>query len=275
MTAPKQYRDFTEILASLSESAQHQLAQFQHDLLELPEFGRKEFSLVLRATLKFIKRGKSRGFTTADLFQEGYAALLQANKVCQLVDATGRACYVSKAITRHVKRVLDGATPLYYPRQVRRDRTAVNRARRSIATRASRSTNGDRGDRSLQALSAETGLSTDRIRAVYAAEDVRIVPISELMETLGYLAEETQAEDPRLPVVQRELASLPERERRIVELHLGLVEIILEKDGKQFIKPPQSFAEVARVLGISKTTVQRLYAAAIGTIRSACNTTVH
>lgn len=270
--APKQYRDFTEILASLSESAQNQLVRFQKDLLELPEAARQEFSLVLRATLKFVKRGKSRGFSAADLFQEGALAFIQANKVCQLVDATGRACYVSKAVTRHLKRALDGATPLYYPRQLRRDRTLVNKASRSLTTRASRSL-GDgvaevrkaarnvvRHGPSALAVAKEAGLSVKRVAAVLEAATARFVPLEDVHLAT---ADEALQEDPRLPVAQAQLALLPERERRIVELHLGL-------DGQSC-----SFAEIASDLRISKTYAQKLYQAAIGKIRSACNTTVH
>jgi RNA polymerase primary sigma factor len=210
----------------------------------------------LRLVIKFARRYQGHGLPLQDLVQEAMLGLIRAAEKFDWRRGYKFSTYAVLWIKQAIQRGLDNTgRPVRIPAHVAQRERTVNRVEAELSAALNR-------EPSDEELAKKAKLPLDEVKAIRDLTRVTTsldAPVGEGDTSLGELRSESVAsvEDEILERQQEDtvgaaLATLPEEERRVIQLRFGT--------GGE---PETSLREVARELGVTQERARKLEARAL------------
>jgi RNA polymerase primary sigma factor len=210
----------------------------------------------LRLVIKFARRYQGHGLPLGDLIQEAMLGLIRAAEKFDWRRGYKFSTYAVLWIKQSIQRGLDNTgRAVRIPAHVAQRERTVNRVTTELTTRLNREPTDEE-------VSEKAGVPLDEVMAVRDLTRVTTSldqPVGEGETTLGELRaesadvlEEEVVERERERAVETALASLPEDERRVIQLRFGT-------GGR----PALSLRDAAREVGVTQASARELEARAM------------
>ncbi len=211
----------------------------------------------LRLVVKFARRYQGHGLSLQDLVQEAMLGLIRATEKFDWRRGYKFSTYAVLWIKQAIQRGLDNSgRPVRIPAHIAQRERTVHRVEAELAARLDREPTDEE-------IASAAKLPLDEVMAVRDLTRVTTsldAPVSEDGETtLGELraesspgVEEEVVEREQEEAVVAALATLPENERRVIQMRFGTAG-----------SPEASVREVARQLGVTQADARRLEARAL------------
>jgi RNA polymerase sigma factor (sigma-70 family) len=211
----------------------------------------------LRLVIKFARRYQGHGLALQDLVQEAMLGLIRATEKFDWRRGYKFSTYAVLWIKQAIQRGLDNTgRPVRIPAHIAQRERSVNRVFSELSARLNR-------EPSDEEVAAKAKLPLDEVTAIRDLTRVTTsldAPVGEGETTLGELRTESSAsleeeilERHQESAVGSALATLPDEERRVIELRFGTAG-----------EPETSVREVARRLGMTQERARKLEARALG-----------
>jgi RNA polymerase primary sigma factor len=207
----------------------------------------------LRLVVKFARRYQGHGLSLQDLVQEAMLGLIRATEKFDWRRGYKFSTYAVLWIKQAIQRGLDNTgRPVRIPAHVAQRERTINRVESELSAELNR-------EPTEQEIAARAKLPLDEVMAVRDLTRVTTsldAPVGEGETSLGELRAETTvavedevAEREQEEAVNAALATLPEDERRVIQLRFGT-------GGEA----PTSLRDAARRLGVSEDSARKLEA---------------
>ena len=207
----------------------------------------------LRLVVKFARRYQGHGLSLQDLVQEAMLGLIRATEKFDWRRGYKFSTYAVLWIKQAIQRGLDNTgRPVRIPAHVAQRERTIGRVESELSAQLNR-------EPTEEEIAARTKLPLDEVRAVRDLTRVTTsldAPIGDGETSLGELRAETAigvedevAEREQEAAVNAALATLPDDERRVIQLRFGT-------GGEA----PTSLRDAARRLGVSEDSARKLEA---------------
>jgi len=217
----------------------------------------------LRLVVNIAKDYSSPGMTLSDLVAEGNLGLIRAVEEFDPEAGVRFSTYAAWWIKQAIRRALINAgQPVHIPAYLMKLITKWRRASRELEVRLGRPPTVEEMAAKLRIGHKKAEIIRQGLAAVNAPSQMGNDESQAMAEMISCAAEDApdyalmQTSD--APIVQALLASLDERERRILELRFGL-------DGDE--GPPRTFKQIGQMVGLTRERVRQLEKKALASLQ--------
>ena len=217
----------------------------------------------LRLVVTIAKDYSNPGMTLGDLVAEGNLGLIRAveefNPDAGVRFSTYAAWWIKQAIRRVI---INAGQPIHIPAYLMKLITKWRRTYRDLESKHGRPPTTQEMGKKLKVSPKKAGIIRQGLLAVNAPSQMGAEETQALSEMVSSDCEDRpeqgmmDASDK--PIVEAMLATLEDRERKILELRFGL-------DGYE--GPPRTFKEIGQAIGLTRERVRQLEKKALATLK--------